>query len=187
VASERQIAANRRNAQNSTGPRSAAGKRRASRNSYRHGLASATTSSAKWAKCVERLAREIAGDTSDVIILESARTAAGAEFDLAQIRRVKVAIIERIMAFGEANRPRPFQSLAQVQRFFSGLDRGELVLPNPVDAAPAMPEAEPERFAEAIRRALPELIKLDRYERRAAGRRERAVRLISDRKKQLCT
>jgi hypothetical protein len=187
VASERQIAANRRNAHNSTGPRSAAGKRRASRNSYRHGLTSATTSSAKWAKCVERLACEIAGDTSDVIILEYARTAAEAEFDLAQIRRVKVAIIERIMAFGEANRPRTFQSLAQVKRFFSGLDRGELVLPNPVDAAPAMPETQPERSAEALRRALPELVKLDRYERRAAGQRERAVRLISDRKKQLCT
>jgi len=91
------------------------------------------------------------------------------------------------MAFGAANRPRTFQSLAQVKRFFSGLDRGELVLPNPVDAAPAMPETEPERSAEAVRRALPELVKLDRYERRAAGQRERAVRLISDRKKQLCT
>jgi hypothetical protein len=178
VASERQIAANRRNAQNSTGPRSAAGKRRASRNSYRHGLTSATTSSAKWAKCVERLACEIAGDTSDVIILEYARTAGEAEFDLAQIHRVKVAIIERIMAFGEANRPRTSQSLGQVKRFFSGLDRGELVLPNPVDAAPAMPETEPERSAEAVRRALPELVKLDRYERRAAIRRERALRIM---------
>jgi len=183
VGSERQIAANRRNAQNSTGPRSAAGKRRASRNSYRHGLTSATTSNAKRAKCVERLAREIAGDTSDVIILEYGRTAAEAEFDLAQIRRVKVAIIERIMAFGEANRPRTFQSLAQVKRFFSGLDRGELVLPNPVDAAPALPEAEPERSAEAIRRALPELIKLDRYERRAAARRSRALHIFLEHKK----
>jgi hypothetical protein len=187
VASERQIAANRRNAQNSTGPRSAAGKRRASRNSYRHGLTSVTTSSPKCAKCVERLAFEIAGDTSDVFILEYARTAAEAEFDLAQIRRVKVAIIERIMAFGAANRPRTFQSLAQVKRFFSGLDRGELVLPNPVDAAPAMPETEPERSAEAVRRALPELVKLDRHERRAAGQRERAIRALLERKGQLTT
>ncbi len=178
MASERRIAANRRNAQNSTGPRSAAGTRRASRNSYRHGLTSATTSSAKCAKGVERLACAIAGDTSDVIILEHARTAAEAEFDLAQIRRVKVAIIERIMAFGEANTPPTFQSLAQVKRFFSGFDRGELVLPNPVGAVPAMPETEPERSAEAVRRALPELLKLDRYERRATARRERSLRVI---------
>jgi hypothetical protein len=38
MASERQIAANRRNARKSTGPRSGAGKKRASRNAYRHGL-----------------------------------------------------------------------------------------------------------------------------------------------------
>ena len=150
MVSERQIAANRRNAQNSTGPRSAAGKRRASRNPYRHGLTSATTSSAEWAKGVERLACAIAGDTSDVIILEYARTAAEAEFDLAQICPNEVAIIEWIMAFGEANRPRT-PSLAEVKRFFSGLDRGELVLPTAVDA-PAMPEqnrsALPKRYDE---------------------------------------
>ena len=39
-----------------------------------------------------------------------------------------------------------------------------------------MPATEPERTAEAIRRALPELMKLDRYERRAAVRRARALR-----------
>jgi hypothetical protein len=39
MASEKQIAANRRNAQKSRGPRSVAGKARASRNAIRHGLA----------------------------------------------------------------------------------------------------------------------------------------------------
>jgi hypothetical protein len=38
MASEKQIAANRANAKHSTGPRTAAGKRKSSRNSYRHGL-----------------------------------------------------------------------------------------------------------------------------------------------------
>jgi hypothetical protein len=41
-----------------------------------------------------------------------------------------------------------------------------------------LPSSEPDRTAEAMRRALPELLKLDRYERSAAGRRDRAVRLI---------
>ena len=40
---------------------------------------------------------------------------------------------------------------------------------------------EPERLAAAVRRALPELRKLDRYERRAALLRERSVRAIKDR------
>jgi hypothetical protein len=37
------------------------------------------------------------------------------------------------------------------------------------------PPQEPDRSAEALRRALPELLKLDRYERRALSRRDRAV------------
>ena len=38
MATEKQIAANRANAQKSTGPRTAAGKLKSSRNAYRHGL-----------------------------------------------------------------------------------------------------------------------------------------------------
>jgi len=41
--------------------------------------------------------------------------------------------------------------------------------------APAMPAAEPERSAEAIRRALPDLLKLERYEQRARRRRDIAI------------
>ena len=63
MASERQIAANRRNARKSTGPRSGAGKKRASRNAYRHGLTSCVTSSAAVAKQLDKLIRKIAGDT----------------------------------------------------------------------------------------------------------------------------
>jgi hypothetical protein len=42
-----------------------------------------------------------------------------------------------------------------------------------------MPSEELERTAEAVRRALPELIKLDRYESRAAARRDKAIRNIT--------
>jgi hypothetical protein len=38
MASEKQIAANRANAEKSTGPRTAAGKLKSSRNAFRHGL-----------------------------------------------------------------------------------------------------------------------------------------------------
>jgi hypothetical protein len=152
MASERQIAANRRNAHKSTGPRSGAGKKRASRNAYRHGLTLSITSTAAFAKQLDNLVREIAGDTEDAIMLERARAAAQAELDLAQIRRAKVALIERASALGE-------------------LDQGRPTLPEPT----AMPSQEPDRSTEAIRRALPELRKLDRYERRAAARRDRAL------------
>ena len=106
MASEWQIAANRRNARKSTGPRSGAGKNRSSRNTYRHGLTVSITSSEGLAKQLDKLAREIAGDTEDPILLERARAIAQAELDLARVRRAKVALIERASAFGELDPPR---------------------------------------------------------------------------------
>jgi hypothetical protein len=148
VPSERQIAANRRNAQNSTGPRSGAGKKRASGNSYRHGLSATAPSSAQRAKHIDRLARKIAGHAADVVSLEYARAVAQAEFDLVQVRQIKVALIERMRTSGEFE---------------------------PAKAKVTMPETKPGRSAEGVRRALPELLKLDRYERRAAAPRWRSL------------
>jgi hypothetical protein len=101
MGSEQQIAANRRNARKGTGPRWGAGKKRASCNAYRHGLTLSITSTAAYAKHLDKLVREIAGDTEDTIVLERARAIAQAELDLARVRRVKVALIERASAFGE--------------------------------------------------------------------------------------
>ena len=174
MASERQIAANRRNARKSTGPRSGAGKERASRNAYRHGLRSSITSTAEYAKQLDKLVREIAGDTEDPILLERARAIAQAELDLARVRRVKVALIERASAFGELDPPQAFSSVTPIIRLLNAIDRGR-VPPEPVDSSATMPSREPDRSAEAIRRVLPELRKLDGYERRAAAQRDRAV------------
>ena len=185
MASDRQIAANRRNAYRSTGPRSDAGRKRSSRNSFRHGLAAGEAKHARRIRDVEQLAREIAGATSDIVALECAREIAEREFDLAQIRRVKVALISRVMAFGEVKRPPDSHMIRECKRFFRAFDRGELI-PLRLDP-PAMPTTESERSAEAIRRGLPELIKLERYERRAAGRRARALRSFLEWKKYRAT
>jgi hypothetical protein len=172
MASERQIAANRRNARKSTGPRSGGGKNRSSRNAYRHGLTVSITSSEGFAKQLDKFAREIAGDTEDPILLECARAIAQAEFDLARVRRAKVALIERASVFGELDPPR--LTLTQMIRLLNA-DWGTLIAPKPIDASATMPSQESDRSAEAVRRVLPELRKLDRYERRAATRRDRAI------------
>ena len=57
----------------------------------------------------------------------------------------------------------------------NALGQGGLIVPKLIDASATMPPHEPERSAEAVRRVLPELRKLNRYERRAAARRDRAV------------
>ena len=105
MATERQIAANRRNADKSTGPRSRAGKQRARGNAYQHGLTTGLIPSAALARKIEKLARKFAGNTKDEIILEHARSAAYAEYDLARVRRVRVALIERCSVEASATIP----------------------------------------------------------------------------------
>jgi hypothetical protein len=105
VATERQIAANRLNARKSTGPRSSAAKKRTSRNAYRHGLTVNLTSSAVFAKRLDKLARNIAGDSKSEIIREHARAAAQAELDLARVRQAKVALIKSMSALGALEPP----------------------------------------------------------------------------------
>jgi hypothetical protein len=179
MASERQIAANRRNTRKSTGPRSSAGKNRASRNAYRHGLTSSLTSTAAYAKQLDKLVRKIIGDTEDPILLERARAIAQAELELARVRRAKVALIERASAFGELDPPRPSSSVTRIIRLLNAFYPGRVALPKPIDSSATMPSHEPNRSAEAVRRVLPELRKLGRYERRAAARRDRAVAALA--------
>jgi hypothetical protein len=74
MASDRQIAANRLNARKSTGPRSRAGKLRASQNALGHGMSVSCKPNAATARKPDKLARQIAGDDSSEIILELARS-----------------------------------------------------------------------------------------------------------------
>ena len=131
------------------------------------------TSSEGFAKQLDKLAREIAGDTEDPVLLECARAIAQAELELARVRRAKVALIGRASAFGELDPPR--LTLTQMIRIVDALGQGGLIVPKVIDASATMPPHEPERSAEAVRRVLPELRKLNRYERRAVARRDRAV------------
>ena len=166
----RQIAANRRNAHRSTGPRSRAGRKRSSRNSFRHGLAAGVITNAERIKHIERLARKIAGATTDIVTLECARTIAQAEFDLAQVGRVKVAVMSRITLFGRSGTAAASQSPGQRTR-----GEAERV------GTSGMPTTQPDGTADAIQMALSELIRLDRYERRAAARRARALHILLER------
>ena len=109
MATERQIAANRRNAKKSTGPRSAGGRKRSSQNALRHGLSS-RISSIDFEKQIENLARQIAGDAVDRTTLAPARVAAEAELELQRIRELKAAMYERIKAYGDFDGTKLFQS-----------------------------------------------------------------------------
>jgi hypothetical protein len=86
MASDKQIAANRRNAQRSTGPGSASGKKRASKNAFRHGLSKPMLGPAL-TRAVEDLARRIVGDDAAPSTLQLAREAAEGMLELDRVRR----------------------------------------------------------------------------------------------------
>jgi hypothetical protein len=163
------------------GPRSWAGKQRARRNAYRHGLSVGIGTSPAFAKQLDSFARKIAIETATD--LERARAVAEAELDLARVRRAKVSLIERVWTFGDLDSASLFSSPAEAIRLLKALERDDVVRSEQIDRPASMPSAEPDRLAEAIRRALPELVKVDRYERRAAARRDRAAQTLFDRTK----
>lgn len=163
MASERQISANRRNAQKSTGPKTTLGKKRSSKNSYKHGL-SLPVCNVGSQKQVEELLHLLAGDALDAEILGLAERAADAQADLVRVREVKTAVLKRtLMQTQRGNRTQP-EPLASLTPMLIG--EGE----------------EEQQFVKAVQHILPELTAINRYERRAASRRNRAIHELASMK-----
>src|SRR6516165_3254651 len=83
---DRKIRANRENAQASTGPKTAQGRRRAAQKSFRLGLSLPVYSDPHFSKDVEALAQEIAGADTNAEIRGLAYRVAEAPIDLKRIR-----------------------------------------------------------------------------------------------------
>jgi hypothetical protein len=178
---DRQLAANRRNARNSCGPRSPNSKARVSKNAYRHGLSVGVGISPAFDQQIEARAIKIA--KVDRINLADARALAAAEFDLNRVLRAKTSLINRMLIFGTLESQYLFSSMAQEVKFLKLLIYGKIsVFPQPPDLSASMPKEEPDRTVEALRRALPELEKLERYEKQATARINRAIRAITKNK-----
>ena len=90
--SARKIAANRRNAQHSTGPRSAAGKAISAANARRHGLSVAAPLDCETARVICARARALAGPGASPLLLDLAQNVVEAEFDLARVLEARAAL-----------------------------------------------------------------------------------------------
>ena len=93
MTSERKIDANRRNAESSTGPRTAEGKARASTNARHHGLAGAHAKIEQWDR-VEKLARAIAGDSKNPDVLMCGERIAESLVEIDRIKSARVMLLE---------------------------------------------------------------------------------------------
>jgi len=126
------------------GPHTPGGKRRAARNSFRHGLSLSIGGDPALCARAERLAVAIAGKDPSLERLEQCRIFAHAQVDMWRVRLARAALID----------------LAAARN--GGSD--------------APPDAQ--RDGAALLAAWPQLVRLERYERRAHSRRDRAARLL---------
>jgi len=72
-----------------------------------------------------------------------------------------VALIERASALGALDSSGLFRSAAEARQFLVSIERGDMpIMPQRLGTSTVMPSQEPERTAEAVRRALPYLASL---------------------------
>src|SRR6476660_2470049 len=108
MASDRKIAANRRNSRRSSGPRTVAGKLTVSRNALRHGLAAAIPRDPAIDGEVDRLATAIGGENADASQREQALIIAESELTLLRVRALRTSIFEQmslVTAAADAQEP----------------------------------------------------------------------------------
>jgi hypothetical protein len=89
MASQKQIAANRANAQRSTGPKTAMGKMKSSRNAYRHGLSWSSPCNVATASEVDAIARVLTSQDAGELERTSAVEFASAHIQLLRISEVR--------------------------------------------------------------------------------------------------
>jgi hypothetical protein len=94
MTSDRQLAANRRNAKKSTGPVSVTGKHRSRQNAFRHGLATNADRDPLLSAEVCQMAQILSGARGEPRITLTTQDAAAAEIDLLRIRTIRVSTFE---------------------------------------------------------------------------------------------
>jgi hypothetical protein len=165
MTSTKKITANRANARKSTGPRTLRGKASASRNALRHGLATIQLPELEVSSRIKRIAKKIVGDNAGPAQYEQAVIIAESEIMLLNVRAASVAIVKLHGSAGPT-------AIDPVNSIVAELGGGAKVV-----SEKGMPNHSFDDL-DATRRALPELMKLERYERRAMARRRRAIRRL---------
>jgi len=134
-------------------------------------------SNGEFGQRIMRLARQISGDTTDQLLLERAFAVAQTTLELDRIRKTKIEMIKRVFAQGSVDMPpKIFSDIREVDGAIEITCIPGIRIPASLRLYPKLPTQEPDRTAEAIRRSLPELIKLDRYERRSVLLLDRTMR-----------
>ena len=116
MATEKQIAANRENAKRSTGPKTAAGRSRSSRNAVRHGLSCPLDfAMSEKADAIARLLSSVGANDEQ---LTSTMEVAHAQVELLRIRRVRAELMAAIdVACCDPHKLRRLVALDRYERY----------------------------------------------------------------------
>ena len=194
MTSARQVAANRLNGRKSRGPRTRAGKARASQNAFRHGFASVSYRNPDFRMETARIVKSLCSKDDNPLLVEQAHVIAETEILLRGIRAEKVAAIDRMReldaspvvkrdnglmrARARSRRGRvAFAEFLRLTAKIKSLSRSEREeMAQEVAMQPRRDPLIPMRDeTAAMRAATPDLNRLGRYERRAWARLRRAI------------
>ena len=175
------LAANRRNALRSTGPKSAAGKQRAARNALKHGLAVPLRADPNLLGRIEALSRLIAGEGASASRLALARRVAEAQVDLDRVRAARFALLSHGVGV-ETWDPAGMRPCAPDPGTATPAAAGERPAGRgkmPLQARSGLPLADAPRPVGAVLHDVARwLAGLDRYEARALSRRRLSIRAL---------
>ena len=183
MVSDQKGRANRKNAQRSTGPKTAAGGSRSAQNAFRHGLSLPVSCVQALSAEVEVLAREIAGPNASAQMLELARRIAEAQIDIHRARTARHRFLS-----AKIDDPN-YESRAVTRKKVALLLRSlpHLLRPNPpimleplLDRYLGSRPQGPHKLATVLSEESRHLLAMDRYERRAISRRKFAIRAYDE-------
>jgi hypothetical protein len=183
MVSDQKPRANRRNAQKSTGPKTADGRSRSAQNAFRHGLSLPVSCVQALSAEVEVLAREIAGPNASAEILELARRIAEAQIDIHRARTARHRFLSaKIDDPYYESRADTRKKLALLRRSIPYLLRDNppiMLEPLLVRFLVSTPQG-PHKLATILSEESRHLLAMDRYEQRAISRRKFAIRAYDE-------
>lgn len=167
MASERKRSANRTNARASTGPRSAPGKSRVSRNALRHGLAVPIGCDAKVSAEIEALAKSIVGPRASPDLLPLALRIAEAQLDLVRIRRVRHDLFSKALSDPDYESSASTRLKMKLVVALARKQGATTPMPSWAEGIVMRKPSGPEKFAVILSDMARKLAAIERYERRA--------------------